>query len=89
MDQIGQSVPTSVQLIEINYQPLTTAVKNGEEIAFSQNTIIIKGTSVNPTDFSLWVTQLEQAEWVAQLQYNEYGTGKKTSESFELQIQVQ
>ena len=89
LDQLGINVPHSIQLSEMNWQPLLSTIKEGKEIKPQKNTLFIKGTTLKPSEFSSWVAQLEQTEWIKKVQYNDYGRGKKKNESFEIQLLIE
>lgn len=86
LDQIGEVVPDSVILSEIQWQPLSRNIKEDKPIETEQQRILIKGISTKGEDFSNWLSTLEQLDWVEKVAINDYGSGKKASVSFELEI---
>jgi len=93
MDQIGISIPTTILLSEIRYQPLEKnsnpdSYPEGKEIVIQEHSIIVKGNSGNSKDFSIWISELEQQKWIEKVMIQEYGTGKKTTTEFELIIEI-
>jgi len=88
LDQIGISIPTTITLSEIQYQPIEKSIKIEKEITFQEHSIIIKGKSGNSKNFSKWISELEQQQWIEKVIIQEYGTGKKTTTAFELLIQI-
>ena len=88
LDQIGMIVPSSIILSEIQLQPLIKNIKEGEEILIHQNVIIIQGKSSNNNDFLNWIYNLEQLNWIEKVDIQKYGTGKKTTTEFELQMVI-
>jgi len=87
LDQIGNSIPNSVLLTSLNFQPLTKNIKEDIKISTQENNILIQGTSTKSDDFSKWVQQLEQKNWVYKVLIQDYGTGKKNTTAFELLIE--
>jgi len=88
LDQIGEALPHSIMLSEIQFQPLEKGVKKEKQIVIQEDTIIIKGKSNNSSDFSNWINALEQQSWIKKVMIIAYGTGKKTATIFELKIQL-
>ncbi len=88
LNQIGEALPHSIMLSEIQFQPLESSIKKEKQIIIQEKTIIIKGKSNNSADFSNWVNTLEQQNWIEKVMIQEYGTGKKTATGFELQIEL-
>ena len=88
IDRIGISVPPSILLSNIQFQPLTKSIKKDKEIIIHEHLITIKGKSSNSNDFSNWISELEQKEWIQKVIIQGYGTGKKTITQFELLITI-
>lgn len=89
LDQIGSSVPVSIKLSALNWQPLNKTIKENQPLYLTENQIIIKGVSTDAKVFSQWTEALEQSDWVKSITVNEYGVGKKTQTVFELQLLIQ
>lgn len=85
-DQLGSTVPTTISLISIEFQPVLKKIEANKEIQVDQKTLFIKGTSSNGQNFSNWIQHLEKLEWIKSTEIINYGTGKKTKISFELRI---
>lgn len=86
LDKIGASIPNTILLTHLNYQPLTKNIKKEKEIQYQQQQILIKGKSTNGTVFSKWAASLEQEKWIKSITLMNYGTGKKTITEFQLKI---
>ncbi len=86
LDQVGREVPESVTLTEIQWQPVSKNIKKETLIETKLQTMIIKGISHKGDDFSTWLSLLEELDWVDNMLINSYGSGKKISTSFELEI---
>ncbi len=86
LNQVGKSVPQSILLTEIDWQPLLGAIKENESIEANQNSIIIRGISSIGADFSSWLRELEESEWVQKVAINEYGVNKKKQTYFEVEL---
>ncbi len=89
LDEIGASLPRSILLSKISYQPLQQKIKETEEVLVDSNTLTIEGTIVNPNDFSNWVASLEKLDWVHNVSIQNYGNQKRKQIAFELHISIQ
>ncbi len=87
-DQIGMSVPTTISLNSIGYQPILKNIEDGKKIVLSEQTLFIKGSSSNGENFSNWVKSLEKFDWIKSVDIVDYGTGKKLNTMFELRIAI-
>jgi len=87
-DQIGLSVPTTISLNSIGYQPVLKNIEEGKKIILSEQTLFIKGSSSNGENFLNWVKSLEKFDWIKSVDIVDYGTGKKLSTMFELRIAI-
>lgn len=88
MDEIVKTLPATLLLSELDYQPLKKQVKEKEIIEFNNNTILISGTSTNSDDFSNWVESLEKYQWTSSVAIMDYDYSNKTSSLFTLQIKL-
>ena len=86
LDQLGQTIPNSIILIEMQWQPLTKAIKEELQIETQERTILIKGVAHKAADFSQWIDKLEQLKWIEKVAINAYGNGNKRVPVFELKI---
>lgn len=87
-DQIGLTVPTTISLNSIGYQPILKNIEDGKKIVLNEQTLFIKGSSSNGKNFSNWVKSLEKFDWIKSVDIVDYGTGKKLSTMFELRIAI-
>lgn len=87
-DEIAKSVPKTLLLNEINYQPLTRSAREGKPLVFTNDQIIVKGISKDNSDFTYWITQLEQMNWIEKVSFQNYGEKKSSVTSFEFTIQL-
>lgn len=87
-EQIAKSVPRSILLNEVNYQPLARSVRESKPLLFKNNRIVVKGISKNNQDFTAWIRQLEEYDWIQKVSFDQYGSGKTSVTSFDFSIQV-
>jgi len=90
IDELGISVPNTLLLSQINYQPRKGVVRTDKQIVFDRHKILVKGSSKNNENFSRWISVLEKKEWIKNISILEYGKGKKTSSTanFEFIISI-
>lgn len=88
LDAIGSSVPNSVMLKSLSYQPLLKKVKAGKKITTAPNKIIISGIVHNGNDFTSWMRTLGSMPWVKSSRVIDYGTGKENQISFSIELSL-
>lgn len=85
---IMQTLPETMLLTELNYQPLQKRIKNEEDISINKGVIILKGESNDSPKFSNWIAELELIEWVQKVNILEYADQTKQKAVFELTIVI-
>lgn len=88
VNEISKSVPTSLSLSEIKYQPLTRPAREEKQIELREDEILIKGTSKDDIDFTHWISELEKQSWINKVSSLNYGSGKTKQTSFDFIIQM-
>ena len=88
MDELAGALPNSIQLTQIQYQPLKKSIKAEKEIEVAQRAIMVSGNSINSKDFSMWIADLENKDWIENVYVLEYGVGKKTKTAFKLHLKL-
>ena len=88
LDEIGSSVPSSVLLVKLQYQPKLKSIKKNKEILVRNKQIIIDGKSSNSDRFSQWIKKLENKDWIENVSISYYGTEKEAKTTFELIIKI-
>ncbi len=86
LDELGISIPSTVLLSKIHYQPILKKVKQDKEILFDARKIIISGTTSVDENFTEWIKNLESKSWVKSCAVLGYGTGKNTKTSFTIHL---
>lgn len=82
------SLPASILLSELNYQPLLKRIKAEQAIESNSNTIFISGTSTNSEQFSKWVTDLETNSWVNKVEILKYEDVSKSKSDFSIKLNI-
>ncbi len=85
-DEISKTVPKTVSLTEVNFQPLVKPPKKETPILFRGKEIIVKGVSKDNIDFTNWITKLESFDWIDKVSFVNYGRGKKRKTTFDFLI---
>lgn len=88
VNEISKTVPSSLYLDEIKYQPLVKPIKEEKPIRFKDNEISVKGISSNDEDLIAWKSYLEQLSWVEKISFMNYGKGKTRKTSFDFIIHI-
>lgn len=88
LDKLGASLPKSILLTELLYQPLTKPIQESKPIQLDENRILVMGTSISGEDFSSWITHLETIEWIASVETMDYDYKNKNTSYFKIKISV-
>ncbi|QLG46770.1 hypothetical protein [Costertonia aggregata] len=86
LDGIGKSVPTSVLIHQIQYQPLLKPLRNSKPVEVEENIIIIEGNSFNTNEFSIWIEQLETKSWIRKVETLDFDYQNKDNSLFSIKI---
>ena len=88
VNTIVHSMPSTLLLSEINYQPLQTRIKKEKPIVLDQNSIVISGVSNDSDAFSKWINTLETITWVNHVEVFRYSDASKKKSDFSLKLYV-
>ena len=87
-DQIAKTVPKTISLSDIIYQPLTRPARDKKPIVFTTGEIVVKGISKDATNFTNWTAELEKLDWVQKWSTKEYGIENSKQTSFDFITQM-
>ena len=87
-NEIIISLPPSILLEELNYQPLTKRVRNDKPIEYLRSIIQIAGSTNKREEFSAWIFDLERKNWVNKVEILKFEDLSHTSE-FAIKINLQ
>lgn len=79
IDAISRSLPSSILLSQINYQPLDKKIKEGQLISQQINAIIVSGSSNDSKQYSIWIAHLEDLNWTTYIEVLDYSDFKSSS----------
>ncbi len=88
INTIVNSLPESILLSEINYQPLEKKIKKDKTILLRKNTIIVSGDSNSSLLYSEWISTLENMDWVNNIEVLDYSDVKTTVSHFSIKINM-
>jgi len=86
LDELGKSVPNSIFLSDIAYQPLLMPVKQDKYIELGENNLRVSGISKNSIEFTVWSDNLEMQKWVKRVEIVAYEYLSKSSANFTLNL---
>jgi len=86
LNEITQSVPTSVLLSELVYQPLEKKIKPEEAIASIAKVITVSGTTVNNRDFTVWIEGIEKLNWINEVVITHFGKNDANETQFAIKL---
>lgn len=87
VEQIAKTVPTTLSLSKLSYQPLQRSIREEKQLFFEEGQMFVSGRSKDDIDFTQWVRQLEQFPWVENISFLNYGSKKTKRTSFDFVIQ--
>ncbi|MEP5338791.1 MAG: hypothetical protein ABJL44_19095 [Algibacter sp.] len=87
INAITNSLPNSILLSQINYQPLEKKIKEGKTISLQKNTMTVSGSSNNSNKYSKWISTLESMNWIETIEILDYSDSKSSS-NFSIKINL-
>ncbi|MEL1244917.1 hypothetical protein AAEO56_11635 [Flavobacterium sp. DGU11] len=84
--ELLRSVPSTIQLKELNVFPLSKEIKEKEKVEVIPNTIILKGTTATEPDFNEWFSGLKNMKWIKKFEIVSIKKDKKNIQQFEVKI---
>ncbi|EDP94149.1 hypothetical protein KAOT1_04742, partial [Kordia algicida OT-1] len=88
IDAIATSLPNTLQLSALKYQPLTKRIKKNNPIQLKKEELIISGISTDSDLFSDWIQKIESLDWVVAVTVADYGAVSKNNSEFTLKIEL-
>jgi hypothetical protein len=86
INQIVALLPNSINLINLQYQPLLKKLKKDKPIHLDSNYIKISGITKNSSEFSNWVELIQEQNWVESLEVTRYSDQSKTGSEFTIEL---
>lgn len=88
VDEISKTVPTTLSLDEITYQPLIRPAREGKKVIVDNAVVFIKGISKSDSDFTKWISKLENLDWIYKVSQLNYGSKKTRKTTFDFIIEM-
>lgn len=88
INRLVQSMPNTILLSSIEYQPLERSVRPDKPILVKNNELVISGQSSDKLGYSNWIEILESKEWIENVTVVEYGTQSKENSNFSIKIKL-
>ena len=88
LDELGREIPPGILLDQIIYLPLAKPLRDLKPIELVENTILVKGISMDDASYSSWLGTLEKKKWINRVETMDYDYITKESSSFSFQITV-
>ncbi|UJH68651.1 PilN domain-containing protein [Allomuricauda sp. SCSIO 65647] len=85
-DELGKSLPHSIWLSEMEYQPLIVPVREKKPIEISKNNIQVSGITNDKMTFTVWSDNLETQKWVDKVEIIDYEYISNSSANFTVNI---
>ncbi|WP_321827232.1 hypothetical protein [Maribacter dokdonensis] len=88
LDIIAQSIPPSILLNKINYQPLTKNIQENKPILIDKKIILLTGLSNDNNEFSKWIESLEKKDWINSIETLDFDFVNDNSSEFSIEIKT-
>ncbi|MGC1632943.1 MAG: hypothetical protein WA749_12605 [Gelidibacter sp.] len=86
INEIIKELPTSIQLEELNYQPILKRIKSEEAIKNEPQILLVSGQSTSSNTFSNWVSLLEKKPWLNKIEVSDYSDISNAVANFTFKI---
>ena len=88
IDAIVHRLPSTINLKELNYQPLDKRIEAKKPIVNNRGEIVISGNSIDSIDYSAWLSELEALEWVHKVDILSYESITQNKSGFSIKIKI-
>lgn len=85
---IIQSIPSSILLSELDYQPLKKTIRKNQPIQLEKEVLLISGESNLSDNFSKWINDLELLNWVKKVEIMDYSDLSSFNSKFIIKINL-
>lgn len=86
LDEIGTTVPKTIDLQEMYLFPLDGKLKNKQKVSILSDRIVISGTSPDNVTLDDWIELMDRFEWVKAIELLHYGKVSEKQAEFKLVI---
>lgn len=88
LDRIAQSLPHTLLLDEMVYQPLSKPIQDGKPIEVTKHSLVLSGETADKEAFTQWTDTLEKMDWIAHVDILGYEYASSSSDRFSLNIEL-
>lgn len=87
INQILKSLPNEIILSELNYQPVSKSIKQGEDLMLAEDLISLKGETNSNKSLSNWLMELEDYEWIEDIVITDF-KNESSEGQFEINLKI-
>ncbi len=88
LDQLVQSLPGSLVLNDVQYQPLQKPIRASKPVLLINNSMIVSGQASDNSDFYSWIAALEKLAWIDHVETTDYDYSSRNSSDFSIKITI-
>ena len=88
LNRIANSKPTTIQFTLLEFQPMLRGIRPDKPIEVATNQIVVSGQSDEKSEFSNWLDELDQMQWVSSVTVLEYGNQDNSTDQFSIKLEV-
>lgn len=87
VNQILKSLPQEIILSELNYQPVSKSIKEGEDLILAEDLLSLKGETNSNKSLSNWLLELEDYDWVEDIVITDFKNDSSEGQ-FEIDLKI-
>ncbi|MDC6390959.1 hypothetical protein PP182_19895 [Maribacter sp. PR1] len=88
LDALAASLPNSVLLEGMTYQPLEKTIQKDKPILLEASSMTVSGISKDSKIYSDWLETLEEKKWVAQVETLDFDYSSSNASQFTIKIDI-
>jgi Tfp pilus assembly protein PilN len=88
LNRVTASLPETINLSQLAYQPIAKAIREGKEINYQENVLVVSGISTDTQVFNSWIEQLEKFSWIASSTVSSYTQKTNSKAEFEIKFNL-
>lgn len=86
LDEIGKTVPKTIDLQELYLFPLDGKLKNKKKVNILNDRIVLQGTSPDNVTLDDWIEHMDRFDWIQSIELLHYGKVSQKQAEFKLEI---
>ncbi|SNR63000.1 hypothetical protein SAMN04488009_2840 [Maribacter sedimenticola] len=88
LDVLGQSIPQTILLNNIKFQPILKSVQKKKPVIVEKNIIEVSGLTKDANGFSKWIEQLESFHWILSVETLDFEFVNSNTSKFLIEIKT-